>query len=117
MNVFMELIIFVSIIALLLLILSAVLIKRGKRWMMGGRIIKTFIAENPTEPRKQKSRLKVHVVETRLPKAAYVGLELRQPSGFGMRLIPITLSVDEAEELSGMLRQAIDHYQSEETNS
>ena len=113
----MEIAIPLFLVAIAVLFMSGALLKRGKRWMLGGKILQTYEASPQVQRGPVKSRMKVHVVETRLPRAKRVGMEIRQATGIGLQLVPVSLSIDEAKELSEMLAKAAEFHQAREAEA
>ena len=86
--------------------LFAFFTKRGKEFMFGGKIIKTF-DEVKSRGKMIRSKLRVHVIDD--DSTRIVGIQVYISSFGKHELVPITLTTDDARQLAQTLIEAADY--------
>ena len=85
--------------------------KRGRGKMLGGKIVWSgkyhLIDEHKFSG--SKSHVQVHAIETKPNEAPKVGIELRHKAYTAFSVQPISLTLEQASEISEELKQAIEN--------
>lgn len=81
--------------------------RRGREWVLGGRIARTFGTPIVLRRRSMTTTISVHSLEPKHPgDPPRVGVEIANRAALSASTTPIILSPDEARALSAALREA-----------
>ena len=85
--------------------------RRGREWLLGGRIARTFGSVVVQRSGLGKTTINVHALEPKhLGEAPRVGIEIATRALLGASTTPLTLSQQDARDLSEALKSASEYH-------